>query len=287
MKTIAIYHKDCTDGTTAAAVVLKKYPDALTFPLSHGFEPADLAEVMAQANPGDRILTVDCAIGAKEFLAQGYPVTTIDHHAGAKDEYTALAAANPAFTFIFNNTLSGASLTWKNLFSGEKTPELIQRVQDQDLWQWKYTDTKDVNNALFTLTNEPAEVLKLFTVPLETLQSTGAVITKYSAHMIDKAADKTEPIMVKVGQYTIPFYNITVYKSDCGNILSTQKDQTVGLFTIDGEKVKISFRSLEHHNPSALDVAKAINGSGHRNASGAALDLTTFLNSIIHTSKPQ
>ena len=281
MKTIAIYHKDCTDGTTAAAVVLQKYPDALTFPLSHGFEPTDLAEVMAQAQPGDRILTVDCAIGAKEFLAQGYPVTTIDHHAGAQAEYAAIAATNPAYTFIFDNTLSGASLTWKTLFPNESMPEIIQRVQDQDLWQWKYTDTKDVNNALYTLTNEPAEVLKLFAVPLETLRSAGAIITKYSALMIDKAADKTEPIIVKVGQYTIPFYNITVYKSDCGNILSTEKDQTVGLFTIDGEKVKISFRSLEHHNPGALDVAKVINGNGHRNAAGAALDLNTFLDAIV------
>jgi len=280
MKTIAIYHKDCTDGTTAAAVVLKKYPDALLFPLSHGFEPADMALVMAQAQPGDRILTVDCAIGAKEFLAQGYAVTSIDHHAGAEAEYAAIAAQNPAFTFIFDNTHSGASLTWKTLFPKEAIPELVLRVADQDLWNWKYSDTRDVNNALFTLTNEPAEVLKLFSVPLETLQKNGALITAYAAHMIDKAADKTEPIMLTIGQYVVPFYNITVYKSECGNVLSTQKNQTVGLFTIDGDKVKISFRSLDAHTPSALDIAKIVAGNGHRNAAGAAMKLVDFLKAI-------
>ncbi len=281
MKTIAIYHKDCTDGTTSAAVVLKKYPDALTFPLSHGFEPADLEVVMAQATPGDRILTVDCAIGAKEFLVKGFAVTSIDHHAGAQAEYSALAAANPSFTFIFDNSKSGASLTWATLFPGEKTPELIERVQDQDLWQWKYEDTKDVNNSLYIHTNEPAEVLKLFNTPLETLKKDGSIITKYSALMIDKAADKTEPIMLTIGTHIVPFYNITVYKSDCGNVLATQKNQTVGLFTIDGEKVKISFRSLEHQTPSALDIAKIVGGNGHRNASGAMMSLTDFLKAIV------
>lgn len=281
MKTIAIYHKDCTDGTTAAAVVLKKYPDALTFPLSHGFEPKDLEEVMEVAEVGDQILTVDCALGAKEFLAKGFTVTTIDHHAGAEAEYKALAQANPAFTFVFNNSQSGASLTWSTLFPNEPIPELIKRVQDQDLWQWKFDDTKDVNNALYIHTNEPKEVLKLFNEPLETLKKSGAVITKYSALMIDNAANKTEAIMVKIGDSIVPFYNITVYKSDCGNVLAIAQDKTVGLFTIDGEHVKISFRSLDHQNPSALAVASVIGGGGHRNAAGARMSLTDFLKAIV------
>ncbi|MEN9621921.1 MAG: hypothetical protein RLZZ67_355 [Candidatus Parcubacteria bacterium] len=281
MKTIAIYHKDCTDGTTAAAVVLKKYPDALVFPLSHGFEPKELEEVIAVAAPGDRILTVDCVIGAKEFLAKGFPVTSIDHHAGAQAEYEALAKSNPAFTFVFNNAQSGASLTWSTLFPNEPIPELIKRVQDQDLWQWKFEDTKDVSNSLYIYTNEPKEVLALFTEPLATLKKNGEILTKYSAKMIDNAANKTEAIMVKVGEYTVPFYNITVYKSDCGNVLSTEQDKTVGLFTIDGEFVKISFRSLDRQEPSALAVASVIGGGGHRNAAGARMSLMDFLKAIV------
>lgn len=281
MKTIAIYHKDCTDGTTAAAVVLKKYPDALLFPLSHGFEVKDLEEIMTVVETGDRILTVDCALGVKEFLAKGFAVTTIDHHAGAEAEYKALAQANPAFTFVFNNSQSGASLTWSTLFPNEPIPELIKRVEDQDLWQWKYEDTKDVNNSLYLYTNEPTEVLKLFDEPLETLKKNGEIITVYSAKMIDNAADKTEAIMVKIGDFVVPFYNITVYKSDCGNVLATAQDKTVGLFTIDGEYVKISFRSLDHHNPSALAVASIIGGGGHRNASGARMSLEDFIKALV------
>ncbi|HVY56035.1 MAG TPA: hypothetical protein VHC46_09795, partial [Thermodesulfobacteriota bacterium] len=89
-KTIAIYHKDCSDGTTSAAVVSKKYPGALLFAMSHGATAEEIAELIAQTTPRDRVLTVDCVIGAKEFLAAGRKVTSIDHHASVRDEYMAL-----------------------------------------------------------------------------------------------------------------------------------------------------------------------------------------------------
>ncbi len=284
MKTIAIYHKDCNDGTTAAAVVLKKYPDALVFPLSHGFDAQDLADIIIKAapKPGDRILTVDCALGAKEFLHNGFAVTTIDHHASAKDEYTALALTNPAFTFVFDNNHSGAALTWITLFPGEPMPEIIKLVEDQDLWTKKYgEDTKSVGNFVFTLMNKPEEVLKLFTASLDGIKRDGGIISKYSQFMIDDMVQGTKAIMVKVGTHIVPFYNITSYKSDCGNILANALDKAVGLFTIDGEKVKISFRCLDKHSPSASDLAITLGGGGHHNAAGAAMPLGDFLTSIV------
>ncbi len=282
MKTIAIYHKDCTDGTTAAAVVLRKYPDALLFPLGHGYEAHELEPLLTQAVIGDRILTVDCAIGVREFLAHGHAVTTIDHHAGAREEFEILAQKNKQFTFIFDNTKSGASLTWATLFPGERMPELIMYVEDQDLWTKKYgNDTKNISSVLYLLTNKPDETLKLFTAPIDVLKQQGSSITAYAELMIENSVTKTESIMVTMGEYHVPFYNITSLKSEAGNILCTTRNQTVALFTIDGEKVKISFRSLDSHTPSALDIAKIIGGGGHRNASGGIMTLSDFITRIV------
>lgn len=281
MKTIAIYHKDCIDGSTAAAVVLRKYPDAMLYPLGYGHPEAEIAEVVRAAKPGDRILTVDCVMGAKEFLKNGHEVTSIDHHIGIKDEYERLARDNQSFTFVFDNSRSGASLAWLTLFPEEKTPELVELVEDFDVWTWKYgKKTKDANSYLFLLINQPAEIAKLFDAPLDSLIRDGGLITRYSDTVLELATKTTEPINVTIGAYSVPFYNITSQKSEAGNILSTQRDRAVGLFSIDGGVVKISFRSLDRHVPSALDLAKALGGGGHRNASGASMRLDAFVQSI-------
>ena len=46
-KVVVIYHKDCIDGTTAAAVVLRRFPEAKLFPLSHDPSVDDLEKVLA------------------------------------------------------------------------------------------------------------------------------------------------------------------------------------------------------------------------------------------------
>lgn len=281
MKTIAIYHKDCTDGTGAAAVVLKKYPDALAYPLGHGFEAHELEPISDSAEAGDRILCVDCAIGAKEFLAKGFPVTVIDHHAGINAELTEIAAKDKNLSYVFDNSKSGASLTWATLFPGEKEPELIKYIEDQDLWNWKYgNDTKDVNNSIFTLTNRPEEVAKLFDAPLDSLKKEGSAISRYNDYMIGHMVKTTEPLTLRIGEWKVPMYNITVHKSESGNLLSKERGATVGLFSIDGDKVKISFRSITGQKPDALDVAKALGGGGHRNSSGAGMRLADFLAAV-------
>ena len=282
MKTIAIYHKDCTDGTAAAAVVLRKFPKALLFPLNHGFKPAELESVLERARPGDQIYTVDCALGAGEFLDQGFQVTSIDHHAGAEEENRKLMEKNKDFVFIFDNKKSGASLAWDYFFPKEKKPELIKLVEDRDLWTWRYGQkTKDVGNYLYMLINKPEKVLKLLDKPLDSAKQEGAVISRFANMVIEHGVKTTEPIMVRVGTYTVPFYNIIFDKSESGNMLATERGQAVGLFTIDGSEVKISFRSLDNQKPSALDLALKLCAGGHKNASGAKMKLTDFVKSIV------
>ncbi len=282
MKTIAIYHKDCTDGTAAAALVLRKYPDALLFPLGHGYEKHELDAVLAAAEKGDRILTVDCVIGAKEFLAAGHAVTSIDHHIGIEEEYKKLAQENPAYAFIFDNKHSGAGLAWVTLFPDEPMPELVKLVEDRDLWNWKFSpDTDNLTNRLWMYDNKPQEVLAFMFNPLESLKAEGKVITEYTNALVDRAFENIEPLEIKIGDYAIPFFNLTEFKSQLGNMLSTQHKGVVGLYSIQGMNLHISFRCLEEHKPSALEVAKLVNGGGHRNAAGAKMPLDQFYKSLV------
>jgi len=282
MKTIVIYHKDCSDGTTAAAVVLRKFPDALLFPLNHGFEASELDPILNIAGTGNTIFTVDCVLGVKNFLERGFAVISIDHHSSAKNEYKELAKENPNFTFIFDNEKSGASLVWDHFFPDEEKPEIIKLVEDRDLWRWQYGEkTKNIGYSLHMFANKPEEVLKFFEGSLENLEREGLVINHFMTKIIEHSVEKTAPIMIRIGDYIVPFYNITVNKSESGNLITTKINKAVGLFTIDGNKVTISFRSLDGQSPSALELAKALDAGGHKNASGAKMNLADFIKSIV------
>jgi uncharacterized protein len=283
MKIIAIYHKDCIDGTTAAACVMRKYPQALLFPLSHGYKPEEIDPILKSAASGDQVYTVDCVMGVKEFLAAGFSITSIDHHISVREEYKKIADGNSKFTYIFDNSKSGASLTWDVLFSNEEKPELIKLVEDGDLWLGKYGQkTKDLGNYLYMLQNEPAEILKLLQSSLDPILKDGAVLSRFSNIALERNIKKIDPVTVKVGNYKVPFYNITFNKSEAANLLVIQRDCAVGLFTIDGDEIHISLRSKEMHSPSALDIAKILGGGGHVRASGAKMNLSDFFKSIVN-----
>lgn len=280
-KIIAIYHKNCIDGTVAAAVVLRKFPQAQLFPLSHDYKPSDLEEILSVIDKETEVYTVDCGIGVSEILNRGFKVTTLDHHIGAKETLDLLAKENSDFTFIFDNNKSGASLTWQYFFPTEELPEMIKLVEDSDLWKGRYgEDTKKVNSYLWLFTNNPAQVLQILSGDLEEIKSKGAIISAYAGKEIAEQVE-ISPINLKIGEDMLPAYNITTHESACGNILSSRNGCAAVMFTIKGNDVKLSFRSVDGQRPSALDLAKQFDGGGHVLAAGARVSLEDFIKMIV------
>ncbi len=275
---VAIYHQDCVDGTTAAAVVLKKFPTARLFPLKHGYTPADFAHILEAVGPSTLIFTVDCGSGAQELLATGHQVTTIDHHAGAKELFEQLAAEYSTYSYIFDNDKSGTSLAWSYFFPTELEPEIVSLVEDRDLWKWQFGErTAASHEYLSLLVNQPEKILVLFDLPLATIEQEGALMTKYKNFQVEAFCAAATPIYLLINTASVPFYNTSFFQSEIGNNLSTLTDRAVCLFSLSGDEVKLSFRSLATHQPSALDLAKQLGGNGHQNAAGARISLDQFL----------
>ncbi len=274
---LCIYHKDCIDGTTAAAVVLRKFPDAHTFPLGHGCTEEEIEAIIATATLDSHIYIVDASFGAEYLLERGYSVTVLDHHISEHERMTTLQQKESTLTYIFDNTKSGASLTWTYFFPDEPLPQLILHVEDSDLWKQLYgRATEDVTNYLSIWRNNPEKVRTFFEKPVTEIQTYGSYISEYIAIEVAKYITK-KPLILSIGQYSIQVYNITNHQSVCGHILSTQTNSAVGLYSIDGDSVRISFRSLPSHTPSALDLAHILGGGGHRDSSGARMPLQQFV----------
>ena len=276
-----IYHKDCIDGTSAAAVVLKKYPQAQTFPLAHNYVAEEIETILDRTDPSAHIYIVDATLGLTEFLEHGFTVTVIDHHISEHTHVLRVAEEYTSLTYIFNNAKSGASLAWSYLFPDTTPPSLIPYVEDNDLWKKQLGEnTEHITNYMSLWNNDPHTVVSLFDASIENIVEKGRMLTTYAHTMVGRLI-LLEPITLRIEQHEVPAYNITNYQSACGNTLAHENGVAVALYTIIGNEVKFSFRSENTHEPSALDLATALGGGGHRNASGATISLTDFIGRIV------
>ncbi len=277
---VCVYHKDCVDGTTAGAVVLKRFPRAQLFPLSHGHTPADVEHILAETNPSAHLYIVDSVLGLAEFSAYYTEITLLDHHISVRKETENFVAQHPQVTYIFDNEKSGASLTWSYLFSDAPLPDLIKHVTDDDIKTNLFgIDTDYVMYYLSPLRNDPEKICMLLQTDIDVIKKEGAYIRHYIQNEIERAVERP-PIILSLGAYRVPFFNITDHQSACGNILSKQLGRTVCMYTISGDTVKCSFRSSDGQVPTALDVAEILGGGGHEKASGARLSLSDFVQNI-------
>ncbi len=281
-KIAAIYHRDCIDGTTAAAVVLKKFPHAKLHPLANNSSKEELAIALDEIQGISTVYTVDCSIGVFELLEKGHTITTIDHHIGMKSRLEKLAKMKEGFTYVFDDSMSGASLSWLYFFPDLPEPEVISLVEDLDIWKWSFGNTtRDVNNYLSLLLNQPDQILPFFDGLPSVVKEKGATISQFTNTVIKKHVSVSEPLILHIGPYTIPGFNITDFRSETGNLLSEKYKITVALFTIIGKRVQISFRSLEDsYDPTALKLAEILNGGGHIKSAGAQVSLDDFLKMI-------
>ncbi|MDM7273936.1 DHH family phosphoesterase [Sulfurihydrogenibium azorense] len=284
MKTVCIYHKNCTDGTTAAAILLLKYPDCKLFPLDHNYREEEFQPILDEVDKDTTVYIVDFSIKQPFFeklVSKAKEVINIDHHISAKDMIEEFTKKYNNFKLVFDNDKSGASLTWKYLF-GSNPPDIVKYVEDKDIWKWEFGDTtKYVNDYLFLYTNKPQELRQLLDKDINEIIEKGKIINQYTTYLIDSFVEKSKDLYIQIGSYKVRAYNTGLFQSEIGNKLSTLHNEAVCLFSINGDYVKLSFRSLDHHNPSALDLAKMLNGGGHRNAAGASMSLKEFCNILL------
>ncbi len=285
-KILCIYHKNCTDGTTAAAVLLTKFPDCKLFPLDHNYKEEDIENLLNEIDKNTTVYIVDFSLregDTEKILKKAKKVINIDHHIGVKERLEELAKKYPNFEFIFDNHRSGASLTWIYFYGKEKIPEIIKLVEDKDIWTWKYGEkTKYVNSYLTILTDKPEEIKELILRDdISKLIENGKIISQFTDYLINNFIEKVKEIEIKIGEYTVKGYNTGLFQSEIGNILSTNLKQAVALFSISGYTVKFSFRSTEGNKPTALELAQILGGGGHKHAAGAAVSLNEFCNMIM------
>lgn len=275
---ICIYHKDCSDGTAAAAVFLKKFSEGKTFPLSYGYSEKDAELIFQNVDKDTIVYTVDCCLLTKECLEKGNKVISLDHHIGVYEEMTELAKQQSNYTYVFDNNKSGASLTWTYFFPDTPTPEWITFVEDKDLWTKRFKESDYFGNWTYMQVNQPQKLQFLFddTDALKVCVEKGRLIDELNVFYVDAFKEKAQPLWIKYKENLIPAYNSTYLQSILGNVLADEKLGVSAIFSIKGNSVRLSIRSVKDSYISALEIAQFFGGGGHRNAAGCEMLFSDF-----------
>lgn len=286
-KIIGIYHKNCLDGTTAAAVLLKRFPTVRLYSLVRWYTPEEFNLILQDVDKETTVYIVDFGLNkadAVKLAEQAREIINIDHHIGTKEEIEEFAKSRDNFTFVFDNDRAGGSLSWIHFFGKESMPKFVQLAEQIDLF--KFSQDNEAHslaaNAVF-LMNKPEVVKEFFDTDITPLLEKGAAIQEFQNALVEEFLASAEPTMLSIGGKLVRAYNAPVFlRSEIGHRLSKQFSEAVVIFRFMGDGVRLSFRGNDTDNPSAMELAEALGGTGHRNAAGAFASIETFVGMVVH-----
>jgi oligoribonuclease NrnB/cAMP/cGMP phosphodiesterase (DHH superfamily) len=278
---LILYHGDCPDGWCAAYVASKRYPEAKLLPMKYGENPpygeVEDKDVIVVDFSWSREASIRLSLLAKSFHIY-------DHHKSARENLEGLDFAT------FDMERSGAGLAWDYLFGVDSQwkrlgstdsvdptqtkapfsarPWFVDYVEDDDLWRFTKTDSKEIGLFLKTLPRTAEAWDHLALTDLKKAAMAGAAIKLAVDYYVESMV--REARRGKIDDYTVALVNAPyINVSELGNALAQTADIGLAYFErVDGH-VQFSLRSIG--DIDVANVAKRYGGGGHKNAAGFEL----------------
>lgn len=268
--TLCIYHANCADGFGAAWVVRRWFGTDVEFYAARHGEPAP--EVS-----GQHVVIVDFAYSFDVLSAMAstaLSVLVIDHHKTAQAD---LADVKPVpdrqqpgplegLHAVFDMNRSGAGLTWDYYFKDKPRPDLINHIEDRDLWLFKLEGTREITANLFSHPQDFEVWDELMATPVSALRDEGAAIERSRRKELADLLRTTQRRLV-IGGFDVPAANLPfTHASDAGNLMCA--DEPFAAIYWDTPKGRsFSLRSTDAGEDVSA-IARHFGGGGHRNAAG-------------------
>lgn len=258
MKPLCIYHGNCADGFGAAWVVRKALKDVDFFPGVYSNPPPDVE--------GRAVIMVDFSYKRPVLLdmaAKAGSIKVIDHHKTAAEDLRDLPV-NVATWFDMEH--SGAILTWEHFFPGEKPPQLLEHIEDRDLWRFNMSGTREIQANVFSYPYDFKIWDELMEMPVEHLLAEGRAIERKHFKDVHELLGVVTRRMV-IGGYNVPIANLPyIHVSDAAHELA-KGEPFAGCYWDTPKGRVFGLRSTDA-GVDVAEIAKQYGGGGHRNASG-------------------
>lgn len=282
MKTIVLYHANCTDGFGAAWAAWKNLGDKDTeyIPINYGEAPPDVS--------GCRVFILDFSFPRGVFdkmVADAYHVSLIDHHKTAFEELgfgdmERVETRSDKCYLLLDKSRSGAWLAWEAFHPGVAIPSFINWIDDRDRWQFKVNCSKEFHAGVGAM--KPWSFEQWMRMNLSEVVERGGLLLDDHNQKVAEAARQARSVELcgHSGLMVNAPYFLT---SDVGHTLAT-KCGTFGLiYHIDKHGVvQCSLRSNGDCDVSVM--ARSFGGGGHRNAAGFKVDIKTLVQWVCSNS---
>lgn len=303
MKPLVIYHHNCADGFTAAWAV-RRAMECEFHPAVHGAPPPQAAgrdlvlvdfcyprDVMLELQQiarsilvldhhktAEEVLTAECRTAA-EFLTVvrmdsggGTQPWTWERVMGCRSNLDAGGVRKAVVYALFDQHRSGAGIAWDFFHPGVPRPELIDYVEDRDLWRFALPGTREIQAAVFSYPYEFGVWDLLATTPVETLRAQGVAIERKHHKDVAELVQVAKRHMV-IGHYNVPVASLPyTLASDAGHLMARGQPFAACYYDKDGGRV-FSLRSTDQ-GVDVSEVAKLYGGGGHARAAGFTVPRT-------------
>ena len=273
--TYVLYHNNCLDGFMSAAIAYSKLGEKTEYiGVNHQEKPPEMEK-------DSIIYLVDFAYPREttlELQQCHQEVIILDHHKTAQEQLLGIKGISA----LFDLSKSGAMLTWEYFYPETPAPYTVKLVQDRDLWQWQFADTKAFTEALYNLTqmNHPRNWLEILfdTSVCESLIEKGKIIAQVAQRQAENQLNR----MMYWGKLPkhedlVPMVNTSHLISETCQAMYDKYPEApyvVCWYVVD-EQVKISLRS-SHPDINVGYIAQKYGGGGHPAAAGCKVSVAQW-----------
>jgi oligoribonuclease NrnB/cAMP/cGMP phosphodiesterase (DHH superfamily) len=264
---VVIYHYPCNDGFCCAWLMHLAYGEKCEFkPWSH--EESKVLKYEEYINKDVFILDFSFDEDTLVRLATvAKSVTVLDHHKTASHVKTLIE--DGVIDGVFDLTKSGARLTLDYLkgqghcYLETDLGDIVNYVQDADLYKWDLEDSRDVNSAINSYPRT-FDAWDMFPAPWELAQE-GKAVNRYRERLIASHVAQAKTGVIN-GYYKIREVQCTSPElvSDLGHQLAHDVDYAMIIMPMNGG-IKYSMRSVEG-GADVGEIAVKMGGGGHKHA---------------------
>lgn len=255
-KDIAIlYHGGCPDGFGGAYAAWKKFgDDAEYIPVKRGVPPPAGLE-------NRTVYLIDFCYAKEpmeELRATAKEVIVLDHHEGIREVAT-------SFPGVFDAKHSGATIAWTYFHPDTPVPTLLNYVEDGDLYVFRLPDSHAILAYAYAQTFH-FDTWDALSTQLDSETERATIIEKgniYAEHLtilVKQIAEKA--CLASFEGFECYVASAPgMFASDVGNLLVRTKPPLGVVTSLYGESLRISLRSDDSLDVSAL--ARKYGGNGH------------------------
>lgn len=279
-----IYRSNCLDGFASAYAVhcfSLKYDIHTTFHKGiYGKEPPKFPKksilyIVGFSYPLEII---------NDLAKKAYYIFIIDHNKTANENLGNVPLPDNV-TFIYDESKSGCTLTWKTLFPNPNlyAPFIFKHIEDRDLWKFNLPDTKAVTQFLYARNFDFKVWDVICSYSQYDIKVEGNILQRKFDQEVNTIVTNYRYKLFNLNNYEVPIINVqSQYVSEVLNILAENFPFAIGYY-ITEDKIIFSLRSTQE-GIDVSEIAKQYGGGGHKHAAGFSLpfSITSILNNLLN-----